>query len=151
MKKIITAALLLMAFATQASAAVDVLGVCAGFKGYGHDVNAGSHKRQFYEDGFSQKSILLLQVIRDGKTSYKTAEMVNGETVVDENATYLLSQNPANGTLIIFVDGSAQSYTETYLFKFHQSTGEKGSVVYTQTRNGGSPSVRIMHGECQTS
>ena len=64
---------------------------------------------------------------------------------------YLLSQNPANGTLIIFVDGSSQSYTETYLFKLHQSTGGKGSVVYTQTRNGGSPSVLIMHGECQTS
>ncbi len=86
---------MLTAFATRTSAAVDVLGVCAGFKGFGHDVNAGSHKRQFYEDAFSQKLILLLQVIRDGKTSYKTAEMVNGETVVNENATYRLSQNPA--------------------------------------------------------
>ena len=150
MKKSIFMTLFLMAFATHASAAVDVLGVCTGFKGYGHDVKSGSYNRQFYEDGFSQKSILLLQVTNDGKTSYKTAELRGEETVVDENPTYLLSQNPANGTLIIFVDGSAQSYTETYLFKLDKSGDGRGSVVYTQTRNGGSPAVRIMHGECKS-
>lgn len=147
MKKILIVTVFLVTLASHASA--EILAVWTNFKGYGHDVKENATDLNFYEDSFSGKTIALLQLNDSGNISYRLAETVNGEApIVDENPTYLIAQNPANNTLIIFVDGSSQSYTETYLFDVPTTPSDSGSLVYTQTRNGGSPAVRIMHGDC---
>ena len=144
--------IVLLFFATQAVCSQEIMTACTGFKGYGHDINSGGNEREFYSDGFSEKVIILWQTNSAGKIGYAVSEGSEGpkSQKFDPNPTYLIHSNPTSQTYMIFIDGSSQSYSETYLFKLGSNSSKNGEVVYTQARNGGSPAIRIMHGVCNS-
>lgn len=68
--------------------------------------------------------------------------------------TYMLNYNPSNQTYLLFVDSSAEGYVETYLFRLDgknsntKRNAKIGEVVWTQSRNGGTPKVSMFRAPC---
>ena len=68
--------------------------------------------------------------------------------------TYMLNHNPSNQTYLIFVDASPEGYVETYLFRLDgknsnaKRNAKIGEVVWTQSRNGGTPKVSMFRAGC---
>lgn len=117
------------------------------------DANPKMDYEDFSKDGMSSLEIVLLYRNDAGKTSYNIAYSIDGaRTKIIKHPTYLLSHNPTNGTYLIFVDASAESFVETYLFRLDgKNTSGKlrvGEVVWTQSRNGGTPKVSMFRSPC---
>ena len=137
-------------FSSQAVA--NVLAICENLIGYSHYMDSNVIAPNFDRDGFEGRRIFLVENNNAGQLNYGIAWQDNGgEIQIDNNPTYLLNNNISNRTFTFFVDGSRESFAEVYLFQFANSEGSSasnGSVVITQTRNGGAPKASIFHGSC---
>jgi hypothetical protein len=148
--KISFVAAVICSFASQASA--NVLAICDNLTGYSHHLDSNEIAPDFDKDGFEGRRIFLIENNNSGQLSYGIAWQDNGgEIQIDGSPTYLLNNNFSNRTFTFFVDGSRESFAELYIFQFSEPGGnasQRGSVVITQTRNGGLPKASIFHGSC---
>lgn len=146
------ATLVLTIGASQVNA--KILAVCGDLVGYTHYIDHNNFDPNFKEDAFSGRIIFLEQINSAGRISYRTGwKDEDSSPQVDNSPTYLLNHNPTNLTYHFLVDGSNESYTETYLFHLNfapQPSGPNGIVLLTQTRSGGSPAAKIFHGICRS-
>jgi len=139
------------------TASADFLAICGVSKGVAHYLAKSPNKefKPFVDDGFSNMTLFLKFETNAGKKEYRIGYDDGSGGKFITHPTYLLSYNPSNSTYLFFVDASVESFTETYLFRLD---GQKNSgsskypsiseVVWTQTRNGGTPKVVMMRAFC---
>lgn len=82
---------------------------------------------------------------------YKIGE---GDWKRTQYPTYMLNYNPSNQTYLVLVDASPEGYLETYLFRLDgknsnaKGNAKIGEVVWTQSRNGGTPKTSMFRAPC---
>ena len=109
----------------------------------------------FINDGMSSLVFALNYKNEEGKgvyyIDYKIGE---GDWQRTRHPTYMLNYNPSNETYLIMVDASPEGYVETYLFRLDgenrrdNSDFKIGEVVWTQSRNGGTPKTSMFRAPC---
>lgn len=110
---------------------------------------------RFTDDGMSSLVFALNYKNEAGKgvyyIDYKIGE---GDWQRTRHPTYMLNYNPSNETYLITVDASSEGYVETYLFRLDgenrkdNSDFKIGEVVWTQSRNGGTPKTSMFRAPC---
>ena len=110
---------------------------------------------RFTDDGMSSLVFALNYKNEAGKgvyyIDYKIGE---GDWQRTRHPTYMLNYNPSNETYLIMVDASSEGYVETYLFRLDgenrkdNSDFKIGEVVWTQSRNGGTPKTSMFRAPC---
>ena len=136
-------------------ASAEFLAICTNSKGVGHylDKNPGIAFKPFENDGFSGLQLFLNFDTKGGKQRYRIGYDDGSGPMWITHPTYLISHNPANRTYLLFVDAGLESYTETYLFRLDgqnkfKEDAKVAEVVWTQSRNGGTPKVVMMRSNC---
>ena len=117
--------------------------------------NPTEYFERFTDDGMSSLVFALNYKNEAGKgvyyIDYKIGE---GDWQRTRHPTYMLNYNPSNETYLITVDASSEGYVETYLFRLDgenrkdNSDFKIGEVVWTQSRNGGTPKASMFRAPC---
>ncbi len=133
----------------------EYLAYCLESKGQSKYLSENPTQEQFNNDGMSSLVFALNYKNEAGKgvyyIDYKIGE---GDLQRTRHPTYMLNYNPSNETYLIMVDASSEGYVETYLFRLDgenrkdDSDLKIGEVVWTQSRNGGTPKASMFRAPC---
>jgi len=109
----------------------------------------------FTNDGMSSLVFALNYKNEAGKGVYYIDYRIGeGDWQRTRHPTYMLNYNPSSETYLIMVDASSEGYVETYLFRLDGENRRDGSdvkigeVVWTQSRNGGTPKTSMFRATC---
>lgn len=150
-------ALCLMAMGISNPVDAKELAFCAFSKGQSKylEENPTLDFENFTDDGMSSLVFALMYQNEAGQGNYYIKYRIGeGNWQRMRYPTYMLNYNPSNKTYLVLVDASPEAYVETYLFRLDgensNSNGNAkiGEVIWTQSRNGGTPKASMFRAPC---
>lgn len=152
-----TAFLCSLSFVLCSTANAEILAHCALSEGQSKYLseNPTIDFENFTDDGMSSLLFALNYKNEAGRGNYYIDYKIGeGDWQRTRYPTYMLNYNPSNETYLVMVDASPEGYVETYLFRLDgdnpnaKGNAKIGEVVWTQSRNGGTPKASMFRAPC---